>query len=530
MILALLHASVGGHVEIVKKLLSYTGIEIDKSNNNGDTALMCASNEMKTDIVKLLVGNKCDVNIKNTDGYTALMCGADKGEKEIVQTLLSSPAIDINLEDSKGNNALLWAVDKNRYEIVQLLVSRDDLSKSSKNVEEVTFLVLNRRGSDNKSFLDAVAKSVESHKIEVALFILRSVEFESCSLLNSVLLYSAREGFVVIVKQLLKSNIVDVNFVDDDSKNTALLLAVGLNKEKESRQIVKLLLKNGAHVNHKGYEDNTALLLACEKRRTDLVKILLESNADVNTAGEDDYTGLMIASGHGDMATVQSLLSTPGIDVNKTGWDGKSALLWAAERGHGQVVEFFVEQEKERVDMNVQDSNGYTALMWSADNGHVGCVSALLQHPDLDVNILDTDGHSALTWACDQGHTEIVKLLLGVQSLKVDVVDSEGYSPIICAASRGFHQVVSLLLYDERTNVNIKDGEGNTALHAAVENGHKDVVLALLECPRFNEQEAKNKEKKTARMIAREYKELNHLLDLLAKHVDCEPVPKMMKK
>ena len=90
MILALLHASVGGHVEIVKKLLSYTGIEIDKSNNNGDTALMCASNEMKTDIVKLLVGNKCDVNIKNTDGYTALMCGADKGAQPSSSYLCST--------------------------------------------------------------------------------------------------------------------------------------------------------------------------------------------------------------------------------------------------------------------------------------------------------------------------------------------------------------------------------------------------------------------------------------------------------
>merc|ERR1711923_259875 len=103
------HSAVGGYVDIVQMLLRYKGIKIDKSNHNGDTALMCAANEMKTDIVKLLVENNCDVNIKNSDGYTALMCAADKGDVQIVQTLLSSPTIDINLEDSKGNNALSWA-------------------------------------------------------------------------------------------------------------------------------------------------------------------------------------------------------------------------------------------------------------------------------------------------------------------------------------------------------------------------------------------------------------------------------------
>lgn len=64
----------------------------------------------------------------------------------------------------------------------------------------------------------------------------------------------------------------------------------------------------------------------------------------------------------------------------------------------------------------------------------------------------------------------------------------------------------------------------------AVECGHKDVVLALLKSPRFSEQEAKNKAKKTAEMIARASKKSNHLLNLLSKRPDREPVPKMRKK
>merc|ERR1712029_190177 len=118
----------------------------------------------------------------------------------------------------------MWAVDKSHYEIARMLVSRDDLNKSTKNVEEVTNLVLGSgRASNRNTFLEAVVKSVENHQIEFGLFILCSVQFGSCKMLDSAFLYSAQECFYEIVKQLVKSSIVDINVVDE-KKNTALIL------------------------------------------------------------------------------------------------------------------------------------------------------------------------------------------------------------------------------------------------------------------------------------------------------------------
>ena len=47
-----------------------------------------------------------------------------------------------------------------------------------------------------------------------------------------MLLYSAQEGFVEIAKQLLRSKVVDVNIIDDESKNTALMIAIENEKNE----------------------------------------------------------------------------------------------------------------------------------------------------------------------------------------------------------------------------------------------------------------------------------------------------------
>ena len=53
----------------------------------------------------------------------------------------------------------------------------------------------------------------------------------------------------------------------------------------------------------------------------------------------------------------------------------QTALLWAALRGHHEVVKVLIEH---RADVNAQDSNGWTPLRWAESKGHTQTV-ALLQ-------------------------------------------------------------------------------------------------------------------------------------------------------
>ena len=62
-----------------------------------------------------------------------------------------------------------------------------------------------------------------------------------------------------------------------------------------------------------------------------------------------------------------------------------TALHWAADMGHLEVVELLI---KEKADLKAVDSNGLTALLWAAARGQVDCAKALIA-AKIDVNATD---------------------------------------------------------------------------------------------------------------------------------------------
>jgi len=61
-------------------------------------------------------------------------------------------------------------------------------------------------------------------------------------------------------------------------------------------------------------------------------------------------------------------------------------------------------------DRDSKDNNGSTALMWAADNGHTEIVRLLIDK-GADINTENNYGYTALMEAAGAGHTEIVELL-----------------------------------------------------------------------------------------------------------------------
>jgi ankyrin repeat protein len=62
-----------------------------------------------------------------------------------------------------------------------------------------------------------------------------------------------------------------------------------------------------------------------------------------------------------------------------------TALLWAANMGHLDVLQFLLSHE---ADVGCKDESGLTALLWAADRGHVACVDALVA-AGADINAVD---------------------------------------------------------------------------------------------------------------------------------------------
>jgi ankyrin repeat protein len=72
--------------------LKQSGIDINKSNEYGDTALNWASNCDHSGIIELLLQQPgINVNQAANDGNTALIVASFKGHTEIVKLLLQQP-------------------------------------------------------------------------------------------------------------------------------------------------------------------------------------------------------------------------------------------------------------------------------------------------------------------------------------------------------------------------------------------------------------------------------------------------------
>jgi ankyrin repeat protein len=168
-----------------------------------------------------------------------------------------------------------------------------------------------------------------------------------------------------------------------------------------------------------------------------------------------DVTPLMWASGYGDIAKVNALL-TKGTDVNAKDSDGWTALHHAALGG----------------DSSISPSLG---------SSHSKVMQALIS-AGADVNAKTNEGEFALTMAAAKGQSEWVGILLK-SGADVNVKDSLGETPLISASAKGHSdedaEATVLLLLQAGADVNQKDPTGWTALRHAKDQ-HRYRIVELL--------------------------------------------------
>jgi ankyrin repeat protein len=117
---ALMLASFNGHKELAQLLLE-NGANVDDQNSDGRTALIFAASGPFPDTVELLLKNNADPNTTDSvDKWSALMFAAAEGQKEVVQVLLNANA-DPTLTDKEGDTAIDFAQNNNHPEVASLL-------------------------------------------------------------------------------------------------------------------------------------------------------------------------------------------------------------------------------------------------------------------------------------------------------------------------------------------------------------------------------------------------------------------------
>lgn len=169
-------------------------------------------------------------------------------------------------------------------------------------------------------------------------------------------------------------------------------------------------------------------------RRQNLLLSLLLLLSTVNPAFAqgDLKEELFAAVRKGDAAAVKALLDK-GVDVNTKFRYDATALSYASDRGHLEVVKLLLERKAE---VNVKDTfYNATPIIWAAQKGHAEVVRALLEK--------GAEGkEDALMMGAGAGQAALVKVVLEQKG----ELKPETLSNAYAAAERGKHmEIVELL-------------------------------------------------------------------------------------
>ena len=163
-------------------------------------------------------------------------------------------------------------------------------------------------------------------------------------------------------------------------------------------------------------------LLEAIKNRSSLnltyIEQLLNDGADVNARDNDGNTALMYATEQSNIYTeyfdVVALLLNEGADVTKPNDEGKTALSFMEKDGKGKYI---IKKMLDNTDVNekLDDSNENTILILAAMNNHSEVVKYLLKN-GANKTITNNEGKTALDMAkklqtTNESAKKILKLL-----------------------------------------------------------------------------------------------------------------------
>jgi ankyrin repeat protein len=176
-------------------------------------------------------------------------------------------------------------------------------------------------------------------------------------------------------------------YADDARAPTVLIRAADVS----NADVVRLLLDAGADANARESGGGTALLFAARRDTPEIALLLLDHGAKVNAADNGGTTPLMAAAvseeiyrpfsftpvvNHRQKEVVKLLLDR-GAKVNarekEFGW---TALFLVARDGYSDIVGLLLSRG---ADVNIKGKDGYTALRWAREQGHKEIVKMLRQ-------------------------------------------------------------------------------------------------------------------------------------------------------
>lgn len=354
----------------------------------------------------------------------------------------------------------------------------------------------------------ALGDSLNSFKI---LFGLLDSHTETNEEGRTPLHMAAAGGSTSIIQFLLGSSTVeselrgteDLSTLDqgDNKQQTPPIIAASMGHVEAT----KLLLQYGADVSVQDDTGKIALHYAVLMSPAAVEDLVSQNSAHIR---DKDYcTALHIAARSRNARTASAIVVALrrnfrfGEVVNSRDKANRTPLQYAAEYGHGAIVEGFLCYQDD-----VEERNLRLAVQLAASRGHLVTVRLLISRTDANTRsqlLIAASGAGQLLivqyllrekrvspdskWqglrplcqASAKGHIEVVRALLGSRA-SVDIEDEQRKTPLHHAAENGMCTVAKTLLL-RNANVNAPDINRETPLHSAAKKGSTSVIELLLE-------------------------------------------------
>lgn len=344
---------------------------------------------------------------------------------------------EVGLTDVQGQTALHYAAQRGHLEIVKLLLPKEGSIADTNGTTPLMLAALAKHGPVVTALLEHQACACDRNQ-------------------TTALMHAAQRGYLDITRILLPHESRMYNLAGE----TALMMAARFGFDG----IVDLLLDREA--GNQNNEGMTALMFASKHGHARTVARIVSSRMELRMTNYDGKTALMLAAEHNQIEAA-SILAKHEAELRT--YDDTTALMIAATLGYVNVVRVLALAEA-----GSRDLEGRTALMCAAKNNHVNCVEILLNCPR-EINKLTEDHFNALHIAVKAGAIDSVLLLSRFEPL---LPNAYGQTPLMSAAGNGHEEIIEFLLKHSKSRE--CDMLGRTALMYAAQHDQVRAAKKLI--------------------------------------------------
>ena len=433
-----LHLAVAsGHLKICVTLLQNYNFDIHATDDDGCTALHCATKSGDLTLFQYFIEKGSDIYSKTRDSRGSLHVAAENKHFEICRDLLENHTFDIQAGDDHGKNVLHCAAKGGDLELLNFLIEngRDIFSKIKHSKSSLHLAAensnsglcekllqnynfdINIRDHHGSPFLQSAADNADFEIFQYFIENRRDILSKTKNG-QSCLHLAAKNGHLKISKALLKNYNFDICAADDSS--WTVLQGAALNGDFE---LLQYLIENRRDTFSKARDGRSCLHLAAEKEHLKICRALLQNyNFDIHARDDDIFTVLLRATCSDDLELLEYLIENGRDIFSKTKYGG-SCFHLAAQNGHIKICKALLENYN--FDIHARDDDIFTVLLRATCSDDLELLEYLFENGS-DIFSKIKDGRSCLHIAARQGHLKICRALLHNYNFDVYARDDSG--------------------------------------------------------------------------------------------------------